>query len=112
MLSKICLLNMVSSHLSPAAFTTALLPLMKATAMDPEADVRIVNASDTHLVLGLHSNLTKQLSSMAHRWIKDPRYKTFESINSDFSSTRNPKTSLYGQWSRSSQTRGLTLLRI
>ncbi|TFK52952.1 NAD-P-binding protein [Heliocybe sulcata] len=70
--------SMVINHISPAAFTYKLLPLMKKTAELPEADVRIVN-----------------LTSMAHRWVSNPRFNSLASFNRDFSDSWFPKIMLY-----------------
>ncbi|VDB91025.1 unnamed protein product [Peniophora sp. CBMAI 1063] len=67
------------NHISPFLFTTLLLPLMEKTATQPNSDVRIVN-----------------VTSVAHRWVPNPRYDTLEAINSDFSHTWKPKTNAYG----------------
>ncbi|KZV60480.1 NAD-P-binding protein [Peniophora sp. CONT] len=66
------------NHISPFLFTTLLLPLMEKAAALPDSDVRIVN-----------------VSSVAHRWVPNPRYDTLEAINSDFAHTWKPKTNAY-----------------
>lgn len=43
--------NPLSSHISPFVFTQTLLPLLKQTAQQPGADVRIINVSITQCLL-------------------------------------------------------------
>ncbi|KAF8500193.1 NAD-P-binding protein [Russula emetica] len=71
--------SMVINHISPFLFTKTLLPVMKKTALEPGSDVRIVN-----------------VSSVAHRWVPNPRYDSLEAFNDDFSTTYKPKTNVYG----------------
>ncbi|KAI0052750.1 NAD-P-binding protein [Auriscalpium vulgare] len=71
--------SMVVNHISPFNFTKTLLSLMERTAQLPYSDVRIVN-----------------VSSVAHRWVPNPRYDSFEAFNNDFSDTYKAKTNLYG----------------
>jgi len=70
--------SMVINHISPFLFTKTLLPVLKRTALEPVSDVRIVN-----------------VSSVAHRWVPNPRYDSLEAFNNDFSSTWKPKTNIY-----------------
>ncbi|KAK0451663.1 NAD-P-binding protein [Armillaria borealis] len=71
--------SMVINHMSPYLFTKTLLPLLESTARQPGSDVRIVN-----------------VSSVAHRWVPNPRYDSLEAFNNDFADTWKPKTNLYG----------------
>ncbi|KAI0249765.1 NAD(P)-binding protein [Lactifluus subvellereus] len=70
--------SMVINHISPFLFTKTLLPVMEKTASSPGSDVRIVN-----------------VSSLAHRWVPNPRYDSLEAFNNDFSSTYKPKLNVY-----------------
>jgi len=70
--------SMVVNHISPFIFTKTLLPVMKKTALEPGSDVRIVN-----------------VSSVAHRWVPNPRYDSLEAFNNDFTNTWKPKTNVY-----------------
>ncbi|OZJ01765.1 hypothetical protein BZG36_05305 [Bifiguratus adelaidae] len=50
--------TMMSNYIGPWIFTTSLLPLMKKTAADPLADVRIVNvASQVHSIVPVDAKL-------------------------------------------------------
>ncbi|KAI9459151.1 NAD-P-binding protein [Lactarius psammicola] len=70
--------SMVINHISPFLFTKTLLPVMEKTALEPGSDVRIVN-----------------VSSVAHRWVPNPRYDSLEAFNNDFASTWRPKLNVY-----------------
>lgn len=70
--------SMVINHISPFLFTKTLLPVLERTALEPDSDVRIVN-----------------VSSVAHRWVPNPRYDSLGAFNNDFSSTYKPKTNVY-----------------
>ena len=84
------------SHISPFLFTKTLLPVMKKTALEPGSDVRIVNVRAVHMTGGIPS-LQGQVSSVAHRWVPNPRYDSLEAFNNDFSTTYKPKTNVYGK---------------
>ncbi|KAI0031852.1 NAD(P)-binding protein [Vararia minispora EC-137] len=70
--------SLVINHISPFVFTETLLPVLEHTASLTGSDVRIVN-----------------VSSVAHRWISNPRYDSFEALNSDFARTMKPSLNLY-----------------
>lgn len=71
--------SMVINHIGPFLFTKTLLPLLEQTAdSSPDSDVRIVN-----------------VSSVAHRWVPNPRYDSLAAFNADFADTFKPKTNLY-----------------
>ncbi|KZP08217.1 NAD(P)-binding protein [Athelia psychrophila] len=59
--------NMTINHLSPFLFTNTLLPLMTTTSRLPDSDVRIVN-----------------VSSVTHKYPKNPRFDTIEALNTSF----------------------------
>ena len=59
----VLILSSISSQLSPFIFTNVLLPLMKKTAQDPNADVRIVI-----------------VSSMTHALIKETHFSSREDL--------------------------------
>jgi hypothetical protein len=42
-------------------------------------------------------NSLGQVSSVAHRWVPNPRYDSLEAFNNDFSTTYKPKTNVYGE---------------
>ncbi|SJL06996.1 uncharacterized protein ARMOST_10338 [Armillaria ostoyae] len=71
--------SMVINHMSPYLFTKTLLPLIESTALHPGSDVRIVD-----------------VSSVAHRWVPNPRYDSLDAFNDDFANIWKPKTNLYG----------------
>ena len=83
------------SHISPFLFTRTLLPVMEKTALEPESDVRIVNVRAT--LGGIRAALIDktQVSSVAHRWVPNPRYDSLEAFNNDFTSTWRPKLNVY-----------------
>ncbi|KAI9508241.1 NAD-P-binding protein [Russula earlei] len=70
--------SMVVNHISPFLFTKTLLTVLEKTALEPGSDVRIVN-----------------VSSVAHRWVPNPRYDNLEALNNDFANTWKPKTNVY-----------------
>jgi len=39
----------------------------------------------------------EQVSSVAHRWVPNPRYNSLEAFNNDFTSTWKPKANVYGK---------------
>jgi hypothetical protein len=43
-------------------------------------------------------NSQKQVSSVAHRWVPNPRYDSLEAFNNDFANTYKPKTNVYGKY--------------
>ncbi|KZP08211.1 NAD(P)-binding protein [Athelia psychrophila] len=71
--------NMVINHLSPFLFTNTLLPLLVATSKLPDSDVRIVN-----------------VSSIAHTWVKKPRYDSLAALNQSYTDARMANMTLYG----------------
>jgi len=66
---------MVVNHISPFVFTRELLPILKKTSEEPDADVRIVN-----------------LTSTGHRYLSSSyRFQNLEQLTVDLSSTRFPE---------------------
>ena len=86
------------SHISPFLFTRTLLPVMEKTASEPGSDVRIVNVRATLGGVRASVNDKTQVSSVAHRWVPNPRYDSLEAFNNDFTSTWRPKLNVYGKW--------------
>ncbi|KAJ7323334.1 NAD-P-binding protein [Mycena albidolilacea] len=70
---------MVTNHISPFAFTEALLPLQVTTAKEPGADVRIVN-----------------VSSMVHSRIKATSFATKDVFAKDYGSSFGGVMDNYG----------------
>ncbi|KAJ6477868.1 NAD-P-binding protein [Mycena vitilis] len=70
---------MVINHISPFAFTEALLPLLKTTAREPGADVRIVN-----------------VSSKVHAQVKPTSFATKEAFAHDHGSSFSAVMTNYG----------------
>ncbi|EIN08790.1 NAD(P)-binding protein [Punctularia strigosozonata HHB-11173 SS5] len=69
---------MMANLIGPVIFTQCLLPLLKSTAQEPGADVRIV-----------------QLSSDAHRMVYNCKYAP-EDFNDEFKSSILPQMARYG----------------
>ena len=84
------------SHISPFVFTQHFLPLLKQTAQEPDADVRIVNVScPLRYGSGLTSPIT-QVSSNGHRFVSSgTRFSTFEDLNGEFPTSQFPEISRY-----------------
>ncbi|KAJ7499834.1 NAD-P-binding protein [Mycena latifolia] len=70
---------MVVNHISHFAFTDALLPLMKTTAKESGADVRIVN-----------------VASMVHAQIQPTTFSTKDSLNTDHGTSFTGVLKTYG----------------
>jgi len=83
------------SHISPFLFTRTLLPVMEKTALEPGSDVRIVNVRATLGSIRAALIDRTQVSSVAHRWVPNPRYDSLEAFNNDFTSTWRPKLNVY-----------------
>jgi hypothetical protein len=86
-----------SSHISPFVFTRELLPILKKTAEEPDADVRIVIVSSQSVTHQTSSNAARlQLASKGHRFLSSNfRFQNLEDLNVDLSSCRFPELTRY-----------------
>jgi len=86
-----------SSYISPFLFTRGLLPILKKTAEEPDADVRIVNVSSQFTNLGTLSDAARlQLASKGHRVLPGNfRFRSLEDLSVDLSGYRFPGLKRY-----------------